>query len=87
MSKACLDVFGCYDNHLLKTANTEVESNLLKSIRKVESTLYGKVANSDCCLGQLGSIGASDLIPCKTLLKISVKSPSSLFLCDASHTA
>ena len=35
------------------------------------------VYSTVCCLGQLMLVGASDLIPYKTLLKISVKYPMS----------
>ena len=34
---------------------------------------YWLMNNGVYCLGQLGSVGANDLIPCKILLKISVK--------------
>lgn len=58
--------------HLLKAENREFESSFLKSTIKAESWL---INNDVYCLGQLGSAGAHDLVPCKSLLKISVKYP------------
>ena len=57
--------------HLLKAANTEVESNFLNSIIEFESSQcgYWLVNNDVCCLGQLRSVGASVLNPYKTLVK------------------
>lgn len=50
------------------------ENNLLKSTIKLECNIYGcwLINNDVCCLGQFRSVGASDLIPCKTLWTISV---------------
>lgn len=60
--------------HLLKGTNTEIERSFLKSNIKVESNflwiLIGKKKKNDaCCLGHLRSVGGSDFIPCKSLLK------------------
>ena len=57
--------------HLPKAANTEVESNFLKSTINVESShcAYWLVNNDVCYLGQLRSVGASYLNPYKTLVK------------------
>jgi len=61
--------------HLLRAANTEAERNCLQSSMEVDSIHYGHplVNNDVCFLGQLGLVGASDLIPCKTLIKSTVK--------------
>ena len=57
----------------LIAANTKVKNSFLKIYKKVESIL---VINNDVCyIDELGSVGVSDLIPCKTLLKISLKFP------------
>lgn len=56
-----------------------LRSNFLQSTIETEATIYGSwLINDVCFLGQLGSIGARDTIPCKTLLKISVETLSSL---------
>lgn len=51
----------CSNKHLPKAANTEVEKDLLKLIHE-----YWLINNDGCstvcCLGQLGSFGAHDLI-------------------------
>jgi hypothetical protein len=39
--------------------------------------MISDVSGTVCYLSPLGSVGANDLIPCKTLLNISVKIPSS----------
>ena len=59
--------------HLLKTSNTD-----WKQSSKANSHLWLWLVNNDlrgaaCCPGQLASAGASDSIPYKTLLKMSVK--------------
>jgi hypothetical protein len=60
-------------HHFPKAENTEDVSNFLKSTTNV--TIYGYwLVNKDASyLGQLGSFGASDLIPCKSPLKRFVK--------------
>lgn len=88
----CLRPRGVDAYHAQKAANTEVESSYLKSTMKVESIHYGDwlVNNDVCFLCQLGSVGARDLIPCKTLLKISVwypiSSPCDAFCCCSLKT-
>lgn len=64
--------------HLLRETNAEVESNFknLPERLKVTNHSYWLINNDVCYLGQLGSVGANNLIPCKPLLKISVKYPT-----------
>lgn len=50
---------------------------------KLGPQLRARGGDDDCFLGSLGSVGTSDLVPCKMLLKISVCNsfPSGYFLC------
>lgn len=77
--------------HLQKAANTEVESSLLRciSLMNIEYSVWILVDKQWCvwcyllsC--QLGSVGARDWIPCKTVTdfcKVSLLSPMWCFLC------
>lgn len=70
MSLSQMCIVCMHVHHLLKTENTEFESNFLKSTLKLKTTIYEYllIKNNVCYMGQLGSVGISDLIPCKTLL-------------------
>ena len=74
-------------NHLLKAADTEVKNSFLESSVKVESNHLWILVDKQWFLmaGQLGSVGASDLISCKTLLKISSEKHPLPSACDASY--
>lgn len=63
-------MFVCCDNYLLKAAKTEVRSNLINEHpQSMLSTTFGYcvVSNGVCYLGQSGSAGVSDFIPCHTV--------------------
>lgn len=65
--------------HLLKAVNTNVKSKVLMSTIKVKLIFYGNldlnndVCSTACYLGQLGSVGATELITYKILSMISIK--------------
>lgn len=68
-----------YMYHLIKTTNTEVESNFIRSIINHNVTTYDYwMVNDVCFLGELGSVGVSEFIPCNTLLKSTVNYPIAL---------
>ena len=72
-------------DRLLQAANAEAEGSLLKSVTKVESIRVWLLGDNGAChLGQLRSVGASDLIPGNTLkdfCQVSHSLPIGCFLC------
>lgn len=77
-------------HHLLRAANSETESNFLKSTIQAENIHLWILVDKQRSLlsGQVESIGGSDSIPCQTLLRISVRVsfPTWCFLCYSIHT-
>lgn len=53
-------------HRLLKAAKTEAVNNFLKLTTNVTIYGYWLISDDACYLDWLGSVGAGDLIPCKT---------------------